>query len=188
MEISEFDKKTIKRMKELNIKTREFGLEHGGLLCRDSITKKIILENECVGTTCSIKHHGECKTNREGLFHTHPSKNDNLSYSDLIGLLNPKNNISCIGTLKHDNNNIKCFSKKDTNKIMNIDLLKKDEIIYKKLLNERKEVSEYIDSLENESDINIEDEDELEYIDIEIKKLRNSKNNIIKEHLNSFII
>lgn len=164
-----FDKKTRENMKRLTSESKKDGTEHGGILCRDfDNTKKvtrITLENECVGTECSIKYPTKtCKngTKRLGTFHTHPHRDEfDLSYRDIKTFLDDSAFISCVGIAQaEDFRNVLCFTrqtitdleemiKEDINISKNLEI-QNELLIKKRQINEKlnkihKDKKEYID-------------------------------------------
>lgn len=167
-----FDKKTIENMKRLTSESKQDGLEHGGILCRDFGNEygatKITLENECTGKVCSIKYPTKmCKngTERLGTFHTHIHRKEfGLSYRDIKTFLDNNSLVSCIGTVKTENlKNVLCYKRQ-----MAIDLetmIKEDVNINKNLKVEKELLAKH------------------EQIAEELKKIRDYK----KKYIDNFL-
>ena len=108
------DDSAFKKMKELTKKSKETGLEHGGLLCGDKETLNVKLEHPCTGTSCEIElglfSKRKCKDlpHPVGTFHTHPKQS--VPILSIADIKSKQGIFDCLGT----SNKIICHTIKST--------------------------------------------------------------------------
>lgn len=147
-----FDKSAIEDMKNLTRDTKYSGIEHGGLLCMNFDNRKIKLEKQCTGTTCSVVIPEKCEEGfRGGIFHTHPlAKKHELSHNDILSYENRNDYIGCLGIpdSKSKKNNVIChINKSYSNEYRNEKHKEKQNLRY--MAKMEQEVKLEVDKLNN---------------------------------------